>query len=91
MSGRNRRQHERMDLSLEVELVHPIVGRITVNTRDLSHGGLFVVLKGEVPPVGSMVKVKLLAQLGEGAEPPTVSMKVVRIENEGLGLMFVQD
>lgn len=48
MSGRNRRQHERMDVSLEVGLVHPIVGRITVNTPDLLLGGLFVVLKGEV-------------------------------------------
>jgi len=91
MNGRNRRQHERMDVSLDVELVHPMVGRISVKTRDLSHGGLFVILQGEVPPVGSLVKVKLLAQLGEGADPPTVSMRVVRIETGGVGLMFVDD
>lgn len=91
MSGRNRRQHERMDVCLDVELVHPNVGRISVKTRDLSHGGLFVVMAGDLPPVGSVVKVKLLAQLGEGAEPPTVTMRVVRLESEGMGLMFVDE
>ena len=59
-------------------------------TRDISDTGIFLTAEGaSTPPVGTVVSVRLHGNLG-GDEPPTLTMKVVREEESGIGLTFLE-
>jgi hypothetical protein len=88
---RDKRRHERVPVTVEVELVDPAIGKLVVNTKDLSDGGLFLRLGPKPwPGVGSTVTVRLNQLLG-GAEPPLLKARVVRETDEGVGLEFLLD
>ena len=90
MSSENRK-HLRIGLVVDIELTLPGHGEINVRTRNISDGGLYLVLDDiEMPPVGTEVKVRLKNQLGDGEEPPINRAKVVRHENDGIGLEFLE-
>jgi len=64
-------------------------GEILALTRDISDGGLFVLVDaGKIPDIGEEVRVQVQG-LPNGMEAPWITMKVVRIEAEGLGLVIV--
>ncbi len=90
MSVENRK-HLRIGLIVDIDLTLPDQGLITVRTRNISDGGLFLVLDDvELPPVGTEVKVQLKNQLGDGEEPPVNRARVVRQEPSGIGLEFIE-
>jgi hypothetical protein len=86
------RKHERFDAFLEVEVTWPGHGTARALTRDLSDGGVRLEPPfNPPPPVGTVVQARLVANTGDGAEPPTLSARVVWVAPDAIGLMFVKD
>ncbi|MHB8257854.1 MAG: PilZ domain-containing protein [Acidiferrobacterales bacterium] len=85
------RRHERYAMSLEVEVFYAETGKLTLNTKDISDGGVFLYMPGQArPSVGTIMNLKLRGLLG-GEEPPTVKVKVVRVTDDGVGLQFITE
>jgi c-di-GMP-binding flagellar brake protein YcgR len=90
-SGSEQRRHLRIGLVVDIELTLPDHGKVTVRTRNISDGGLFLVLDDvEMPPIGTEVQVRLKNQLGDGEDPPVNRAMVVRHEPDGIGLAFLE-
>ena len=90
MSSENRK-HLRIGLVVEIELTLPEQDPLDVRTRNISDGGLYLLIDEiQLPPVGTEVKVRLKNQLGDGEEPPINRAKVVRHEPDGIGLEFLE-
>ena len=82
----DKRQHIRTRVSLTTKIIHPVLGSVTLLTRDISDGGMYLVVEGSpIPPIGDIVDVQLV---GSVEKPPVCRMKVVRIEDDGIGLML---
>ncbi len=86
--GHEKRKHIRTPFACRIKIQHESVGEILVKTRDISDGGVFVVLEPElVPAIGSL----LLGQVqGIAEDAPILKMEVVRVETTGVGLRFVE-
>lgn len=83
------RQFERYTLSVEVEMTYSGSGKMLLNTRDISTGGVFLYMQGtSLPPIGSELLLKLTG-LVAGEEPSTARVRVVRVTAEGIGLEFL--
>jgi len=90
MSSENRK-HLRIGLVVDIELTLPDKEPVEVRTRNISDGGLYIILdKIELPAIGTEVKVRLKNQLGDGEEPPINRALVVRHETDGMGLQFLE-
>lgn len=84
------REHPRIQLPFEVEVAHPILGRVRTVARDISESGLFVQMPTTALKEGSKLKVTVLnAALIEHTPTPTVELEVARIADDGLGLRFI--
>ena len=91
LSSSELRRHLRIGLVVEIELTLPGQETVHVRTKNISDGGLFLVVDGlQLPPVGTEVTVRLKNQLGDGEEPPVNRAMVVRHEPDGIGLEFVE-
>lgn len=86
------RKHPRRELHLEVELGFPSGEKQIVRTRDISEGGVFVVLdKLRRPVIGEVVTVKLNDSAEDTGEVfPSQDAVVVRQEEGGVGLAFIE-
>jgi len=85
----NLRKHPRAKMNMQVMVQVSDEGRLQAQTRDVSEGGIFVMLdQAEMPKVGDFVKVQV--QGLTGGDPPWVEMQVVRVEGDGLGLVSLQ-
>jgi c-di-GMP-binding flagellar brake protein YcgR len=85
--SRDQRRHIRTQLQCKIKITHATLGEKIVNTRDISDGGVFVVLEpNDIPPVGSKVTGQVQ---GLTDDAPILEMEVVRIESSGVGLRFV--
>jgi len=83
------RTHPRVQLPLLVELQHPVLGKRRCTARDISEGGIFVNISDHSISTGAKLKLTLLNPNHVDHQPtPTVEMKVMRSETEGLGLAF---
>lgn len=90
LTGKEQRKHLRIGLIVDIEMTLPLQGVINVRTKNISDGGLFLVLDNiEIPPIGTEVQVRLQNQLGDGEEPPINRARVVRHEPDGIGLEFI--
>lgn len=90
MSVENRK-HLRIGLIVDIELTLQGNDPVTVRTRNISDGGLFLILdEVDLPDIGCEVQVRLKNQLGDGEEPPINRARVVRHENDGIGLEFLE-
>ncbi len=90
-SDKEQRRHLRIGLVVDIELTLPDTTTLTVHTKNISDGGLFLVLDDvSMPPVGTEVQVKLKNQLGDGEEPPINRARVVRHTPDGIGLIFIE-
>jgi len=91
ISSSEQRKHLRIGLIVDIELTLPGQENISVRTKNISDGGLFLVLDNtQMPPLGTEVQVKLKNQLGDGEEPPVNRAMVVRVEADGIGLEFLE-
>ncbi|NOZ11390.1 MAG: PilZ domain-containing protein [Gammaproteobacteria bacterium] len=89
MSVENRK-YPRIDVSISVELCYKGKGKAAVCTRNLSDGGLFLEMaEHPLPPLGTRVELKLTGTLGQGEKPPVVRAEVVRVEDNGIAVYFL--
>ena len=82
-----RRIFARRLVNARVQLTHTTIGEVVARTRDISDTGVYVEAF-PVPrlPIGSHVKMHML----DSAQPNIAfNMKVVRVESDGMGLMFI--
>lgn len=85
------RRHLRTSLSARVKLIHPDLGTRSCETRDIAQGGVFLSSsEAEILslPVGTEVTVQDDEILDE---PPLVKAKIVRVDSDGIALMFLED
>lgn len=84
----DQRRHVRTPLSCMIKIKHDSIGELIVKTRDISDGGVFVILEPEhVPAIGSIVTGQVQGLMGDA---PELTMEVVRVEPTGVGLRFVE-
>ena len=82
----DQRQHRRTPMSAPVKLTVGDSGSLDVTLRDLSEGGVFLKIgDAPPPPLGSLVTVQVQGL----PDAPLVQARVVRVEDEGIGLMFL--
>jgi hypothetical protein len=87
MSSKDKRRHIRTPLACRIKIVHDSMGELVVKTRDISDGGVFVVLDADqVPPIGTHVTGQVQGLMDDA---PILEMEVVRVEPSGVGLRFV--
>lgn len=86
----NKREYIRTKLRAEVKLTHHELGALKLHTGDISDGGAYILAEGnDLPKVGEVVKVQV-QNMGSG-EAPILTMQIVRIDKDGIGLAFVDD
>ena len=84
------RRFPRIQVPLLVEIKHPTVGTHRCLARDISEGGIFVQVQSPQVKPGAKIRITLLNALEVETQPtPTVEMVVERVEEDGLGLSFV--
>lgn len=83
----DKREHKRKDVEARVEVLHPEIGVVKAHTRDISNGGLFLVLNEHSDyPIGSVMQIRLV----DSANTDIVfNMEVIHKQDNGLGLMFI--
>ncbi|RRJ84302.1 PilZ domain-containing protein [Aestuariirhabdus litorea] len=82
-----KRRYLRTDMDLLIRVWGEGTPERILHTRDLSDGGLFLLINGqEVPEVGAVVNVQVQ---GLPIEAPVKTMEVVRIESAGVGLKHI--
>lgn len=85
----NRRDHPRTPMKVRVKILHSSIGELTVATRNISDGGLFLVVEPtQMPNIGEVVEAQVQGIL-ENA--PIIRARIVRLENDGVGLQFVSE
>lgn len=87
MADNDRRVHSRTVMSAKVKVVHEHYGEFVFSTRDISDGGVFIVLNDEpfTPELGDNVTVQVQ---GLPIPAPVLDMIVVRKTVDGFGLQF---
>ena len=90
MSDDNKRDHVRTKLRADIKLSHPDVGDLNLHTGDISDGGAYILAEGNrMPQVGETVTVQIQGM--GGGEAPKVQMRIVRVDNDGIGLAFINE
>jgi hypothetical protein len=77
-------------MSAKVKVVHEELGEFLFSTRDISDGGVFIVVDAEpfAPNPGDKVTVQVQ---GLPVPAPMLEMVVVRKTSDGYGLQFDQN
>lgn len=66
--------------------MHPAVGELRVNMRDMSDGGVFLYTGDRTDlAVGDTVRIQAL----DIEDAPILAARIVRREADGVGLMFI--
>ena len=85
----NKRKHTRHAIAVNIKISHTDIGVRVVKTRDISDGGVFVLIEPvEALIPGSIVEGQVQDMV---MDVPVVMMEVIRIEKTGLGLRYVLD
>jgi c-di-GMP-binding flagellar brake protein YcgR len=89
MSSKDKRRHVRTSFACRIKITHDSVGELLVKTRDISDGGVFVVLEPEqIPAIGTRLTGQVQGLMDDA---PVLQLEVVRVEPAGVGLRFVQE
>ena len=86
-----RRNHERIEVPLEVRVEWP--GHVTAVgvTRDVSDGGAFILVTLQpLPPADTIILLQLTQQV-MGHDAPTLKGRVLRATLEGVAFEFVTE
>jgi hypothetical protein len=85
--GADNRRHERVPLTSRIRITHDSFGSVVVKTRDISLGGVYLVIDDlTMPPPGTVIEGQIQDEM---EDRPVVRMEVVRIEPNGVGLKFL--
>jgi len=84
----NSREHLRTPLKVRLRIDHPVHGEMLVTTRDISDCGVYVLMDQaqNVLALGEQMQGQVQ---GLPMEAPILTLEVVRIEAQGVGLRFV--
>jgi len=83
-----KRKHVRTEFSGRVKVMHPLIGAVEVDLRDISNGGVFLFTGDQFGlPVGEVVRL----QAQDLEDAPVLSARIVRIEEKGIALVFDED
>lgn len=87
MDSGDRREHSRTAMNAAVKVSHETHGEFVFSTRDVSDGGVFIVVEDApyTPALGDEVSVQVQ---GLPVPAPILKMLVVRETNDGFGLQF---
>jgi hypothetical protein len=89
MNSKDKRRHVRTAFACRIKITHDSVGELLVKTRDISDGGVFVVLEpDQIPPIGTLLTGQVQGLMDDA---PVLQLEVVRVEPMGVGLRFVQE
>lgn len=81
------RRYTRTNMSVRIMVRHSAIGEHVFTMRDLSDGGIFIIVDNEpFPGVGSEVEVQVQ---GLPVPAPVRRMRVVRAASDGYGLAFI--
>ena len=85
-----KRREERHEISLAVEILDPPhLGKVALVTKSLSKSGAFILLdKEKCLPVGRIITLRMPGILW-GEKLSTMTARVVRVTEEGMGLQFL--
>ncbi len=74
-------------MNAKVSVTHPILGKQFFSTRDISDGGVFIVVEDDAykPALGDCVEVQVQ---GLPMPAPVLKMVVARVMADGFGLQF---
>jgi hypothetical protein len=77
-------------MSAKVKVFHESLGEFVFSTRDISDGGVFIVVDTEpfVPVIGDKIQVQVQ---GLPVPAPVLEMVIVRKTNDGYGLQFADE
>ncbi len=85
----DKRDHARTLLNAQIKVTHDLLEEGLFYVRDISDGGVFVIVgEAKFPTLGSVVTVQMQ---GLPFEAPILDMVVVRKGADGFGLKFVSD
>ena len=83
----NKREQLRQMVNASVKLSHSVIGEILATTGDISNAGVFVKLDDKpLLPKGAHIKLQFLSSVYPNV---IFNTRVVRVIDEGLGLVFV--
>lgn len=84
-----KRRRERTAFPSEVTLTDPDFGALTAYTRDVSDSGVYLFVDhAHGLQVGARVSLQVRDMSGQA---PVVSARVVRVDDDGVALMFEHD
>ena len=85
-----KRADGRQAVTLSIEILDPPdIGKVSLVTKDLSKSGAFILVSKEKwLPVGRIVTLRMPCGLW-GEKLSTVSARVVRVRDAGMGLQFL--
>jgi len=87
----DKRKSPRKDITLSINITYPTGESQIVNTRDISDGGMFLILdKLDQPIIGELVAVELTDNPKNTEALPSSEAVVVRQETDGIGLSFIE-
>ena len=82
-----KRHFIRTEFPASALLTHQDIDDVILKVRDVSEGGIYLETGvNTILPVGSLVKIQVV---NDEVETPVVDMEIVRVDSEGMGLMFI--
>ena len=83
----NNRQHIRHTICVRIKIIHESINEMIVETKNISDGGLFIIVSPEkMPAIGTIVQGQVQGLVEEAT---IVEMEVVRVANHGVGLKYI--
>ncbi len=87
----NRRTDNRLDICLAVEVTYADGRHYKLCTKNMSTTGLFLETGDHpIPAIGTLIHVQVSSELGM-PDAPLVKAEVVRVTEDGFGIMFLQE
>jgi hypothetical protein len=88
---KHERNHFRIGVTIDVEVEFPSGEKMLMQTKNLSEGGVFLEADGILmPPIGTVIYVKVSQQHADGEEPARVKAQIVHSTELGVGIQFIE-
>jgi len=83
-----RRENPRLPVALDVALYYNSLMLLDCRTRDISLEGAYIDTGGQALPQNAAIDLALSLQIGEEIRHHRLPAEVMRVDNNGIGLMF---